>query len=192
MVKYSKYLKEVSILNVNKTYDKIYDKMKENYEKFVEAYGIIDVLDMPDDIERELDLEYPLWDHASLFLSKSGRILCLQPYLGDLTCKSMTSGLSNVRVLGRSHSFYYPDRTNMVLIFLNGAFEEEYMKIREKLIREFNGMKYFDRDTCQFKGIPLNEDAVNILKSDVLKCFGKNLVFAVINGENIIGVEGML
>lgn len=192
MVKYNKYLKEVSIVNINKIYDKMSSVDKEKYEKFVKAYGIIDVLDMPENIERELDLRYPLWDHASLFLSKSGRILCLQPYLEYLTCKSMTSRLNNTRVLGKEHSFYYPDNTNMVLIFLDGAFEEEYIKIREKLIREFGGMKYFDRDTCQFKGIPLNEDVVNILKSDVLKCFGKNLVFAIIEGENVIGVEGML
>lgn len=203
MVKYNKYLKEVSVLNINKIYDRMSSVDKEKYEKFVEAYGIIDVLDMPEGIEKELDLRYPLWDHASLFLSKSGRILCLQPYLGDLTCKSITNKLNNVRVLGRRHSFYYPDCTNMVLIFLDVTFDkgyatsdyfsdEEYVKIRERLTCEFGGMKYFDRDTCQFKGIPLNEDVVDILKSDVLKCFGKNLVFAVIDGENVIGVEGML
>lgn len=192
MVKYNKYLKEVFVLNVNKIYDRMSSVDKEKYEKFVEAYGIIDVLDMPEDIQRELDLRYPVWDHATLFLSKTGRILCLQPYLEDLTCKSMTSRLNNVRVLGKRHSFYYPNNTNMVLIFLDGVFEGEYVKIREKLICEFDGMEYFDRDSCQFRGIPFNEDIVYIFKSNPLKSFGKNLVFTVIDGENIIGVEGML
>ena len=179
-------------MNIYKIFDQMTSVDQEKYFSFTEAYNIIDVLDMPEDIQRELGLKHPIWDHATLFLSKTGRILCLQPYLSSSECVDGVKHLDNVRVLGKDKSFYYPGHTNMVLIFLDGAFDAEYVEIRKELISQFRGMEYFDMETCQFRGIPFTEEIMEILKSDVLRKFNKRLVFAVINGENIVGVEGIL